>query len=181
MALIDTAYFKADITIGDISNGNSPVVGNTVALSYIPKYEKEYLIKALGYELYKAFTDGLLVDPVAQKWVDLRDGKDYTVGDRLYRWNGFINSDKVSPIAYYIYVQYMIAFATVATGTGTKVSTTQNATNITPAEKIGAADNKMWLLNNDLWHFLNNNTDTYTEWVNSRSVWCFGSTNAFGL
>lgn len=180
MSIIDTTYFKGRIYLADIGSGNSVVVGNTVSTNFIPLYETEYLKKALGYPLWKAFTEGLDVNPIAAKWTDLRDGKEYTVGNDTYYWNGFKNAEKVSPISYYVYCEYLTAQAVNVTGTGTTVNEKQNATSVSPAQNIARAYTDMNELNKTLWHFLDNNRDTYTEY-NSRFVECFGSRNTIGI
>lgn len=181
MPFIDNTYFKGRIYLADIQTGNSPVVGNTVTVDYIALYEPEYLKKALGYNMYKAFTDGLAVIPTPeQRWIDLRDGKEYTVNDVTYKWNGFKNSEKVSPIAYYVYCQYLDTQATNVTGIGTVVNNKQNATSVSPASKIFSAWHNMNELNCSLYHFLHENVDTYPEFKRNE-VESFGSRNPMGI
>jgi hypothetical protein len=181
MTLIDHTYFRGLLTIGDISKGNSPVVGNTVNDTFIPIYEKEYLRKALGDELYLDFIAGLAEDPIAQKWLDLRDGIVYTVNDKRYVWQGFVNSDKVSPIANYVYIEYMTNNAVQSTGTGTGVNNQQNATPVSPSAKIQRASSDMLTMNDSLYYYLRNHTDDYGEldWYGCRRR--FGFRNMFGI
>lgn len=179
MSLIDSTYFKGRIYLPTSPAGANTIIGDTVSDDFIPQYEKEYLVKALGYQLYKAFTDALAGSP-ATKWTDLRDGVDYTIGENTYRWNGFINSDKVSPIAYYVYSEYMGSQAQMNNGTGVKISTQQNATNYSPSQKIMYASAQMLKLNESLYHYLNNHTDDYTEY-NRSLIQGFGFTNSFDI
>lgn len=191
MPLINHTYFIGALTIGDISQGNSPVVGNTVNATFIPKYEKDYLLKALGYPLYKAFTEGLEEDPIAQKWLDLRDGVDYTVNDRLYRWDGFVNDEKVSPIANYVFCEYLTVNAVQSMGVGTAANDQQNATRWTPADKIQRVWSDMQDMNDSLEHYLYHHKDEYpeyheTDWYYWRLWYAdirrrFGSRNSFNL
>lgn len=183
MSLIDYTYFKGSLTIGDISNGNSPVVGNTITTDFIPQYEKDYLLKALGYPLYKAFIAGLEEEEPAQKWLDLRDGVEYEVSGKTYKWDGFVTDDKISPIAYYVYCEYMHANAVQSTGTGTAVNNKQNATSVSPAAKISASWVQMKRINAGLWHYLQNNKTTYTDYDSCRVDWnaLLGSRNTFGI
>lgn len=181
MSFIDHTYFIADITIGDISNGNSPVVGNTVNLDFIPRYEKKYLEQVLGYPLYTAFISGLAVMPTpAAKWTELRDGVDYTVNNKPYRWNGFKNAEKISPIAYYVYSMFQRDKAASATGTGTEVAAKQNATTISPADKIAWSYVQCKELTYSLHHYLEHNRETYTDfdWCRVRKL---GTFNQFGI
>lgn len=180
MPIIDTSYFKGRIYLADIANSNSPVVGSTVTTDFIPLYETEYLKKALGYELYKNFIAGLAEVTIPQKWLDLRDGVEYTVSDRLYKWNGFKNSEKVSPIAYYVYSEYLATQSVNVTGIGTVVNQKQNATSVSPAQNIFSAYAQMNLLNETLYHYLDNHTDTYPEYDRYLTT-NFGSRNPFGI
>lgn len=185
MSLIDHTYFKGLLSIGDISNGNSPVVGNTVNTTFIPLYEKAYLQKALGIDLYLDFMSGLEEDPIPQKWLDLRNGVEYTVNDRRYLWAGFVNSDKVSPIANYVYAEYMTNNAVQANGAGTAVNNQQNATPVSPASKIQRAWSDMLTMNESLYHYLHNHTEEYGQlsWYDwhYRCNRNFGFRNVFGI
>jgi len=135
----------------------------------------------LGYELYTAFIAGIAVLPTpAAKWTDLKNGTEYTVGERTYKWSGFTNAEKVSPIAYYVYCEYLNTQAVNVSGVGTTVNQQQNSTAVSPAQKIFSAWHEMNELNYSLWHFLGNNTDTYTEYDRSL-VADFGSRNSFGI
>lgn len=181
MPLIDVTYFKGSITLGNVSTGSDAQADTDLIDVYIPQYETEYLKKVLGYPLYTAFMAGLLITPtIPQKWVDLRDGVDYTVHDKPYRWNGFKNTDKVSPIAFYVYAEYQNNYATTTTNIAEVMNQVQNSTNTSPMNKIWAAWNDMKELNCSLYHYLNNHTDVYTEYDRSR-VACFGSRNPFGI
>lgn len=189
--LIDRAYFKASITIGGISVGNSPVVGDTVNDTFIPFYEDDYLQKALGFPLYKVFTEAIGYssetppddEDINQIWLDLRDGVGYEVNGKAYRWGGFINDLKKSPIAYYVYCEYMAANAVQTTATGTGVNNKKNLTSVSPAEKISVAWVDMKCLNANLWFFLQNKKDVYTDYDSCRVDWdaLLGSRNAFGI
>lgn len=181
MSIIDNTYFKGRINIPAISGSGATdtVTGDTVTTTFIPLYETEYLKKALGYNMWKAFTEALAGTP-ATKWTDLRDGVDYTVGDVTYRWNGFKNSEKVSPIAYYVYCEYMSEMAVKTTAQGAVVDTKQNSTGVSSAQKISIAWAEMNKLNESLYHFLNSNIDTYTEFKINQTE-CFGSRNVFSI
>lgn len=66
---------------------------------FISIHEPDCLKKLLGYELWKLFTDGLLEDSPAQKWLDLRDGVEFTgYNGRVKRWMGFTGSADAVPI-----------------------------------------------------------------------------------
>ncbi|HXS55730.1 MAG TPA: hypothetical protein VN726_06375, partial [Hanamia sp.] len=84
--LIDTSYFEAELSMGQIT---SPAVVASVNL-FIEKYEEDLLTTLLGYPLYKAFMLGLADDPIDQKWVDLLNGAEYTYNGRLRKWGGIL-------------------------------------------------------------------------------------------
>lgn len=187
--LITTDYFKRNLNIGDISEGNSPIVGNTTATDYIPYYTKECLIKVMGYSFYKAFQDALdaatvddeIVDAsLAEKWQDLKNGTEYTVGSKTYKWIGFTNDDNISLIANYIYCKYWEANYIAPTTIGIAANNIQNAQRISPSMQIWQAWLDMRKMVDDLYYFLNNNKATYTEWDSSMTE-CLGSQNAFDL
>jgi hypothetical protein len=82
----------------------------------------------LGYDLYKAFLAGLEDPSPLQKWLDLRDGVEYTQGDRTVKWNGLINSDKISLIAYYVYCKYLLTKQSVPAQAGVVQPVNENST-----------------------------------------------------
>lgn len=85
--LIDTSYFQAELSIGQIT---SPAVAESMNL-FIEKYEEEFLMKLLGYPLYKAFINGLAVDPVDQRWLDVLNGAEYTYpGSFVRKYKGLL-------------------------------------------------------------------------------------------
>lgn len=90
--LIDTSYFEGDLSIGQIT---SPAVIASVNL-FIKKYEDEFLVKLLGYPLFKSFITGLAADPVDQKWFDLLNGVEYIYNGELCRWEGLIQSGSLN-------------------------------------------------------------------------------------
>src|SRR4051812_6986448 len=69
--------------------------------SYVHGCEGNRLIKILGRSLYDAFIDACFTvadgiytpkgnDLIAQRWKDLRDGVEYTMNGRTYKWEGMI-------------------------------------------------------------------------------------------
>jgi hypothetical protein len=139
--LITIEYFEGDITIPNLGKDE----GDDFEINYIAKYQKEYLIKVLGYAMYKDFDTALSGTP-AQKWTDLLVGKDYTVdveGETVTtRWNGLQNTEEVSSIAYYVYFKWLKENYAQLTGTGVGVSSKENATNYVPNFKAVHAWNE---------------------------------------
>jgi len=132
MALIDDTYFKGDISL-------SQNIYGTIN-DFLNNYEDMILDKLLGYDLKKNFLDGLEIVSPLQKWLDLRDGKTYTVTDRDNRtvnvkWNGLINAEKKSLLSYFIYYYYSIENQSFQSQTGDIIMMNENS-NITPISQI---------------------------------------------
>ncbi len=95
--LIDKTYFIDEVFIPNLNSSNTMISDAIVAdlTVAIARYEKEYLIKLLGEDLYDDFIAGLKVLPVPDsKWTDLK--------------NKLVDStNKLSPISNYIYFQFV--------------------------------------------------------------------------
>ena len=56
------------------------------------EYQEYYLQKLLGNELYYEFDTGISLPTPDQKWLDLRDGADFTTSDgKNLKWLGLKN------------------------------------------------------------------------------------------
>lgn len=119
MALIDTTYFNTDMAIA------LPEMSSKIT-AYINKYEPEILEKILGYDLKKAFTDALAGTP-DQKWEDLRDGIEYQYDGIYYNWPGFINSEKISLIANYVFYKFTCSGFYSITSSGIWLNNSENS------------------------------------------------------
>lgn len=166
--LIDKSYF-----IGDINVPNTSAVSVGERLDwFINKFEPQFLLQVLGYELDKAFAAGLAEDPVPQKWADLKDGVEYTGLDgRLRKWRGFIETvvegedgQKQSMIANYVYYFFMRGVVTQTTGIGETVTKAENADIVSPADKMCYAWNEMIRWVRELVYFLDSKVADYPEW-----------------
>jgi len=119
--LIDYTYFKTDISLP-----LDEIRGQLTA--YIDRFEPEILQKVLGYTLYSQFLAGIAIQNPLQKWLDLRDGKVYTVDGYSVKWPGLVNTEKESFIAYYVYYQYAKLASTFNSGSGLKLAQSENST-----------------------------------------------------
>lgn len=141
MSLIDTSYFIRDISIPNIDSAPNSVQG------YIDMYEKEVLIKLLGYDLYKDFMAGLDEDPIPSKWINLRDGADFSFkfdGHTVStRWEGLINESKRSLIAYYVYYKIRVDSVVNTSGIGDVVANAENSKKVSDVPNLVNAWNKM--------------------------------------
>lgn len=124
--------------------------------NYITPYQKEIIIRALGYDLYLAFEAGLdEVSPLA-KWTDLRDGSTYQVDGINKQNQGF------KPIVLaYVYLNWITINYQQLTGVGNIKSNAENATVISPLMKVTTAWNEMILLYNQLYDFIKENEIDY--------------------
>lgn len=128
--IIDQTYFtKAELKLP---------IDNVDAQDYIDIHEPEILKKVLGYALSKEF-QAALADTPAQKWLDLRDGKDYTdFAGNLQQYEGI-----KSIIADYVFVQIVGDKQNYTTDSGVKMGSTENAENTSPRYKQVFAQNDM--------------------------------------
>jgi len=173
MSLIDKTYFVKDINIpgSDYSDLDN----------YIARYEKEILVKLLGYELY------LLVaayDGTPGVITDLVEGKDYTVNGKVVRWNGLANTDLVSLISYYVFYQWMKNKVSTVSTTGNIKQKGENADNAPAIQKMTAAWSAMLRLYQSTeypyesaYTFLSENESDYPEWEFTK----LGTVNVFDL
>lgn len=123
--ILTDLYFKGKLAIANAQDKapNSNLLGNSIALTEnLLKYERECLIKLLGYSLYKEFCDQfvktadtwVLKDPVDAKWTELLEGKEYTLNGVNVCWRGLIFSDDAistqfpqSLLADYVYTKFL--------------------------------------------------------------------------
>lgn len=158
MAVIDTSYFFGELSISQ----------PTATLQMlIDSRESELLTKLLGYELNKLYTAGIAAGSPAQKWLDLRDGKEYTTGGGvLTKWPGLrftVGTAKKSLVANYVYWFYLLDNITFTTPSGQKKS--ELPVNALPDHKMIRAWNEMVNWNFQLNTFLLNHTADYPEYA----------------
>lgn len=181
MSLIDSTYFVGDIQLD---------VGEYSTLSsFITVYEKQFLIKAFGYELYKeiAAYDSETSD---QRIKDLVEGKEYTIDwngrSQLIKYNGLINTDLISPIAYYVYYHFVRGQASINVTTGQIKPNNENASNADLSMQVQGSWNRLLELTGyegqnlnipSIYNFINENITEYPEW----DFTDFGFVNAFDL
>lgn len=189
MTLIDASYFWGEINLPNNKYSDLD--------SFIERFEKELLIKLFGYTLYKLISAYDPDNPTGtdQRIRDIIEGKEFILNDKTYKWNGLRNSEKISVIAYYIYVHYMRSIETQTTTTGESKNKKVNSIPVSPAQKISNAWIRLQKLigpycltasyypggmneyYNSLFYFMSDNYDTYPEWEWSE----IGSVNTFDL
>lgn len=151
----------------NIPNSDDAYTGvQATVQSLIDEYEPQLLTELLGEELYTEFKAGLLIDPIPEKWVTLRD--------------------KVKPmILKYVYFYYLEANIVQTTGIGAQATTSEAGNRASAWGKQVKEWNKMVRAAHELVKFLTNNDDypDYTpplyydfEWVWGADYWlgCYG-------
>ena len=139
--IIDNTYFqKGWLFIPNNKDINARPAGSPTAQSgidfFVTEYERELLLNSLGVTLYdelQAEIDGVLT---TQKWIDLVDGKNYTIDSKTKRWNGLRGANQQSLIAFYVYCQYLRNDNSTYLTTGIAQNTANNAERSDPTPKF---------------------------------------------
>lgn len=166
MSIITRSYFDGIALIANAtdSDPDKNLLGNANQLdNYIRKYEREVLIKCLGYPLYKIFLQQFTVDAnghhilsggALAKWGQLLNGYEYTIGIKTYNWRGLVFSDTIagsevyqqSLIAYYVYAQFVYHTEYQHSGIGFQSEEAKNAKRVSARAKYVGAMNEFYKL-----------------------------------
>jgi hypothetical protein len=159
--MIDYTYFqKRLLAIPNLQEGVLEQLND-----YIDLYEKRFLELFLGVQLRNDFMAGLEQPVIAPNWLALRDGVEYVKSDITYRWDGLTNSDKVSPIANYVFCNLTANNQFINTGIGEVRALAENSIIITPQYRISQVWNEMVEMNKSLLHYLDHSYHTdYENW-----------------
>ncbi len=138
MSLIDKTYFVSDISLpGQVLDGTYANITN-----YIDKYERKALLGLLGYDLYKSLKAEIDAGAYVE-WDGLVNGAEFaTVDGYTVKWEGLINDNNESLLAYFVYVHFMRDNATHTASIGEVRSATENAARVSVAEKMAYAYNR---------------------------------------
>lgn len=162
---------------------------------FIQEHEPKMMQEALGYQLWEDLIAGLDADTPDQKWLDLIQGKEFVPLStgmwppfywnypfldvyrnwyipqnpvRKMQWIGFANDNKArypSPIACYVFYEYMRDQFTNLSAFGTVAGKSENAGPMLPNQKMSDAFNKMSRNIFFLWQFLEfSGTDVYASY-----------------
>jgi len=140
---IDSTYF-----VGEINLPNTRDNANSITQA-IDQYEKEILIKLLGYKLYSLLIADLDVakKPQSQIFKDLVNGAEFDHSFRnetiLLKWNGLVNPECQSLIAYYIYYKYVEREVTHLSGIGTILPGSEKGGRVSSVNKMVNAWDRM--------------------------------------
>lgn len=176
MSLVDPTYFVRDIALPSGKYDNIQ--------DYIDRYENEIIMELFGYSLGSLILD---YDPGTseQRIKDIVEGKEYNTtqydgyypngGEITVKWNGLLNEEKKSLIAYYVYCRFLEENISHVTGVGGGKSALENAERGGLAPKYVKAQNKMMELYGDFYelnkypescfNFMYEHKETYPEWV----------------
>ena len=141
MALINSSYFIGEKSIPNTSYPEvAGIVSNLIAI-----HEKDFLIKLLGYELFKLFIAGIAVGSPDQRYLDIKNGVEFTGLDgRLKKWEGLVDATTFkSPIADYVYYHYLRQVANNASGVGQVQATVENSMIVSSAKQQARSYNNM--------------------------------------
>jgi len=152
--IIDKTYFEG----GELNiPGTETTAVSEKITDFITKYEPEYLLRALGYPLYKLLKADAYPNPVTPRFVALMSGGDaveYTDSrGHVHTWSGLDSTIK-SPIAMYVWYWYSRQNATYSSPSGEVKGTAENSVNVSAATKQMRAYNEMSNITCQLWDFL---------------------------
>lgn len=132
MSLIDNTYFIRDISLPIKTGG----LDDTSAA--LTRYEPEILEHLLGYSLAKLVL--AYVNPGSeQRIIDIVEGKEYTYGSYTVNWNGLKNTEKVSILSYYTYIEYLKDHSINFQGASAVAANVENGVNVGPSALIQRA------------------------------------------
>lgn len=150
---------------------------------YLQDKEEEILKRVMGWEFYAEFNTAIQGVSPAQKYVDIRDGAQYTYGGETFKYDGL--NDFLVPAIYALWLRDS-AFKTTNIGIGTNQKTDFNVLN--PANVISRAyniysdkvgNNRNY--RNTFWGFMQANYLTYTAWDAFEDFEEPGKLNSFGI
>jgi hypothetical protein len=182
MALIDLTYFIGEINIAGTNKQEIADVVNHM----IDKYEIIFLREVLGIKLYNEYKTGIAAGSPDQKWLDIRDGKEYELNGMWYRWRGLKEGSttltKKSIIANFVYFWYTRDVVSFQTPVSESSGKTENSVIVSPAQKQSRAWNEMVEGVNELVFFLSNNLATYDSYTMYSTPYNYRSKiNAFNI
>jgi len=118
--------------INEFNIPNSNIDSQTIIQQFIDRYEPEVLKMVLGYELSRDYAAALAGGSPAQKWLDLRDGVEFSfVYDGktiLDKWPGLIGgTGRKSLITAFIYLAFRKEHESYFTGSNEASAKSENS------------------------------------------------------
>ena len=188
--LITVDYFIREINLpGNVLTGDLADI-----TPYITQYEQLALISLLGYPLYKLLKAEIDAASYTTKWDRLVNGHEYEVTYRgattTVKWNGLVNDEKRSLLAYFIFYYYLKFHSTITSSRGSLLANSENAQAFAPGQAMVNAwgfgldlygkttdDLVTPTAYNFLYNFKDDETNGYDGWIFST----LGSLNTFSL
>lgn len=126
----------------------------------IEQYENDYLETLLGYDLAQDVINEITTDAGLLPYVDIVNGATYTdANGDVQKWQGFIAGK--SPIANYIYCEYLRIKEVQTTGIGSVKQQSENAILADGTMKLVKAWNDMCAWNMNLHNYITSIEATY--------------------
>ncbi|MCP4987258.1 MAG: hypothetical protein GY928_14765 [Colwellia sp.] len=166
MALINDTYFLTGLKA--IPNLRGSVLSSLD--TYMSIYEPEYLDAVLGIDLKNDFEAGLLEPVIDSKWLALRDGSEFEYQGIKYKWVGFNNTLKESPIAYYVFWKFMSDKNFLFTGAGVVISDSENSNRVSPINHLVTVWCRMANDNRILEKFILSNESDYSNYAPTNTL-----------
>lgn len=143
--IIDHTYFKGKLLIPNIAEDTDVQAYIT---SLITEHQYDFLNKLLGPVLYPQFVTWYTAPSLdnSSAFYDLLKGKSFEHDGSNYVWVGLQNTDKISPLANYVYANYLELTATYTAPAGESKTKAKNAEPASPLAKIVTQWNAMVLM-----------------------------------
>ena len=159
MSLITSSYFFGNISLPTDNTNRT----NKLQV-FIDRVQRKYLEKIFGYELYSLFI-AELPTPTSQRFTDILNGVEYTDGSGiLQKWEGLVNSELESFLAYFAYYEYSKANQMQESSTGNTQQSFENSNIMSAIGKQTYAYNEGVKLYYKLYDFMLANETDYPEW-----------------
>lgn len=140
--IIDYTYFKGKLLI---PNAVEDTDVQAYLTTLITEFQYDFLVDLLGNTLYPQFA-AWFVAPLdtTNPFNGLLEGENFDLDGKDYVWVGLRNTQKVSPLANYVYVKWMeLKAATQSVSTGETKGKSKNSEPANPTPKIVTQWNAM--------------------------------------
>lgn len=158
--IIDYTYFRGKISLPQVAD----TLGQQSVNEFIQIYEPLFLQDVLGYDLWKVFSAGILIDPIPDRFDKILNGVEYQFAGVTIQWVGFSNEQKMSAIANYVYYTILEDNSTHLTRVGTVAPNADNSIQIDPVKKQCDSWKEMVTMLHKLRRYLLLNQSVYPEW-----------------
>lgn len=153
MYIINEQDFQRQYSLPN-NQGRTQEGSDSQATQFIDGYARLFLKDALGTTLFNELdshiTDGVLDDSAPQKWLDLVNGKDYTIDSKDKTWKGLIYNDGAftnSVLIPFVYYHWLLNELSTMTSLGEKVLNAKNAVNTNSTQRLTQAWNDFVQMN----------------------------------